>query len=120
MKTTATATTTEKQKVDRTALTDDSGRWFDRNKATVYRENTWWNGNNHISRATGSQWEHEAIYRTAGGIYILETWSNYQGTPNTYTQITKETAAEWFVKNEYQDEDLPEEFAKEVKDLEIE
>ena len=43
----------------RQATTDGSGSWFDLDKAESFEEETQWNGNNHISKATGSQWEHE-------------------------------------------------------------
>lgn len=57
--------------MNRIVLTDGSGRWFDGEKAQQWEEETYWNGNNHISKTTGSQWEHETLYRTKGEIYIL-------------------------------------------------
>lgn len=96
-----------------------TGRWFDIDKAEKFSEETWWNGNNWISKATGSQWEHEAIYITKGGIFILNHWSNYQGSREYYEVVSKEEAAEWFVKNEYKDDDLPEIFNEAVSGLEI-
>lgn len=59
----------------RIPLTDGSGRWFDSAKTESFDEETYWNGNNHISKATGSQWDHERLLRTAGKRWILETWS---------------------------------------------
>ena len=107
----------------RIAITENSertGRWFDDSKAEKFTEETWWNGNNWISKATGSQWEHEAIYVTKGGVFILNHWSNYQGSRESYKIISKEDAAEWFVKNEYSDENLPDIFKAEVAALEVE
>lgn len=43
------------------------GRWFNPDAAKEYEEATWWNGNNHVSKATGSQWDHEKLYLTPKG-----------------------------------------------------
>ena len=76
-----------------------SHKWFDVDKAERFDEDSRWNGNNHISCATGSQWEHEALFRTVTGRYILNHWSNYQGSLETYHEITVERAADWLVAN---------------------
>jgi hypothetical protein len=86
----------------RTALTDGSGRWFDASKAEAFDEDTYWNGSNHISRATGSQWYHEVLYRTAGGKWIRHTWSTYQGERDGYEEIDADAAARWLVENGYE------------------
>lgn len=86
----------------RIALTDGSGRWFDLDAAERFDENTIWNGNNHISCATGSQWDHEVLYRTAGGRWVLHRWSQRQGTPPAWTEISNEAAAKWLVTNGYE------------------
>lgn len=83
----------------RIALTDGSGRWFDPDKATKWEEATWWNGSNHISKATGSQWEHEALYCTPGKVWIINHWSAYQNSAETYEEATAEQAAAWLVQN---------------------
>ena len=88
----------------RIALTDDTGRWFDDDKATGFDENTRWDGSNHISRATDSQWDHEALYYTATGNWILHTWSQYQGTLETYETIDRDTAIQWLCSQECWDD----------------
>lgn len=93
--------------------------WFDSDKAEVYKENTQWDGRNHISLATGSQWDHEAIYVTKGGKFILKHWSNIQGTRETYEIISSSQAAEWFAKQGFPDDQIPSIFHKGVYDLEI-
>lgn len=85
----------------RIALTDDTGRWFNPQTAETFEEATWWNGNNHISHATGSQWEHQRLYRTKGGRWILNTWSQWQGSSEEYLEISDRDAAAWLVKNEH-------------------
>ena len=64
----------------RVVITDGSGAWFDKDKAIEFDEDSWHDGRNFISRATGSQWEHQALYFTKSGVWILHNWSQYQGS----------------------------------------
>lgn len=75
--------------------------WFDDAKATKYEEATEWDGSNHISLATGSQTEHEALYRTAGGRWVLNRWSQWQGVRETYRFIDDQDARSWLLGNEH-------------------
>lgn len=104
----------------RMVLTDDTGRWFDTDKAKSWEEETLWNGNNHISKATGSQWEHETLYRTAGGIYVVEHTSQWQGSTPTVEEVSAEEAAVWLSRNDYDDaEDAGPEVAEAYAALEL-
>ncbi len=103
----------------RIALSNATGLWFDAEKAELYKEETDWNGSNWISRATGSQWSHEAVYVTKSGKFILNSWSDYQGSKETYELIGKEDAAVWFAKQSFEDDRIPEVFRAEVAGLEI-
>jgi hypothetical protein len=85
--------------MSRIVLTDGSGRWFDSKKATSWEEDTYWNGNNHISRATG---DHEILYRTKGGIHILHRWSQWQGSTESYEEISADDAARWLSQNDHE------------------
>ena len=87
--------------MSRIGLTDGSGRWFDADKAEVFGEETWWDGHNHVSKATGSQFEHERLYRTASGKWVLQSWSNWQGTSESYVLVSGTIAAAWLVTNEH-------------------
>jgi len=89
----------------RIALTDGSGRWFDEESATSFGEAKFWNGSNHISVPTGSQWNHEMLYRTAGGRWILNAWSQASSTQETYEEISNRAAAAWLVQNEHDTHD---------------
>lgn len=71
--------------------------WFDIDKATAYEEDTEWDGNNRISKATGSQWDHQILYRTAKGRWVLHCWSQYQGSTPSYEFVTDEVAREWLI-----------------------
>jgi hypothetical protein len=85
-------------------ITLADGRWFDASKAKRWEEDTRWDGHNHVSLATGSQWDHERLYRTPGGIYVLHHWSQWQGSTETYEEVTREAAARWLSVNGHADE----------------
>lgn len=73
--------------------------WFDYDKAEKIHEDTEWDGRNHISVATGSQWDHEMLLRTAQGRWVLETYSNRQGVMNTCRFVSDTEAREWLLRN---------------------
>jgi hypothetical protein len=81
----------------------DGGGWFDRSAAQLWDEARRWDGRNHISVATGSQWEHERLYRSRKGLWILHAWSQWQGTRERWQVIGADEAAEWLVKNGHYD-----------------
>ena len=96
--------TEKKEKVIRENVFDFEGNfvgWFDRAKAERFAEATRWDGNNHISIATGNQWDHEALYRTAGGRWVLHSWSQYQGRPERYQFVDDDEAREWLLLNNH-------------------
>ena len=78
-----------------------NGKWFDLDTATSFTEETQFDGRNHISLATCSQWEHQELYRTKSGTWVLNEWSQWQGSTDTWTEIDDEDAARWLVRNEY-------------------
>lgn len=77
--------------------------WFDRDKATSWNEETYWDGNNHVSKATWNQWDHETLYRTAQGRWVLNWWSQYQGTQESVTYASDDKARQWLLANDYDD-----------------
>lgn len=88
--------------------------WFDDSKAECFGEATRWDGSNHISIATGSQWDHEALYRTVGGRWVLHRWSQWQGRPETYQFITDQEAHTWLLVN--QEDEVVERFFGKIED----
>lgn len=83
----------------RVPLTDGSGAWFDTESALLFKEATWWDGHNHISVPTGSQWSHEWLYHTKSGKWVLNDFSNSQGTSEGYVQINESAAVAWLIQN---------------------
>jgi len=77
----------------------DGGGWFDVDRAERWDEGTRWDGNNHVSLVTGCQWEHERLYRSAKGAWIVYRWSQWQGSRDSYRTIEPAEACDWFVRN---------------------
>jgi hypothetical protein len=71
-------------------------------------ELTRWNGNNHISVNTGSQWNHETLYLSRKDRYYLVRNSQWQGSLPSAEFISDEEAARWLLRN---NEVLPEALA---------
>ena len=75
----------------------NNGGWFQENSAICFNEDQQFDGRNMISRATGSQWDHQSLYYTRGGNFVLNEWSQYQGSLETYDQIDETEAIEWLI-----------------------
>jgi hypothetical protein len=92
----------------RVNLTDENGvriaSWFNAETAEYFKEDTYFNGRNWISRATGDQFYHQGLYITSKKRFILNSWSNWQGSKETYEIISKEDAVEWLIRNGYYEE----------------
>ncbi len=84
---------------------------FDTEKAKAsWSEASDWDGSNHISRATGSQWNHEKLFLSAKGRYYVVRSSNVQGSRDEMEILSPREAAAWLILNDYGD-DLPEDLA---------
>ena len=100
----------------RTTLTDGSGKWFDIDKAERFDERMTWDGSNMVSMCSGGKFSHHILYKTKSDKWILHYWSQWEGNNNQYTEIDNEEAVKWFMKNEYEDEDIPEDIFKLLAD----
>jgi hypothetical protein len=74
------------------------------NATQHWNEDTYWDGNNHISKATGSQWDHQTLYRSRKGRYYVEHTSQWQGSRDSAEWVSNEEAARWLLA---QGTDLP-------------
>lgn len=87
----------------------DDGTVVDTSRASaVWQETTDWDGRNQISRATGSQWNHQTLYRSRRGRYYLEYSSQWQGSRDHVEWVSPEEAARWLL---LMDESMPEDLA---------
>jgi len=81
------------------------GAIFDTERAAAtWEEASDWNGSNHISRATGSQWNHETLHKSAKGRYYVVRSSDRQGSQDEMEILSPREAAAWLLLN---DHDLP-------------
>jgi hypothetical protein len=100
--------------MNRVALPD--GRFFDADKAQCFEEGTRFDGSNHVSLATGSQWDHETLFRTASGNWVVVPHSQREGCDPEPTVINADEAARWLVRNEHE---LPKALAEHAAALEV-
>jgi hypothetical protein len=64
-----------------------------------YEESTSYDGRNHVSNATGDQWEHEMLYLgTKGRWYIFHSSSRQGGGDNYCAYVTPEEACAWLLR----------------------
>jgi hypothetical protein len=87
--------------------------WFDPKTATRYDSGTEWDGNNHISVITGSQWVDEYLYRTKGGRWVLNhDATRYHNGSDDYRFITDEQARDWLLRSRINDTAVEEHFGE--------
>jgi len=75
-----------------------------------WQEGTRWDGRNHVSLATGSQWDHQTLYRSRRGRYYVVHTSQWQGSRAYGEFVSSHQAAVWLLANEHQ---LPAELMQE-------
>jgi hypothetical protein len=85
--------------------------WFDVDRAELIKEDTRWDGNNMVSLATGERYGHQCLYRTAGGRWVLNNWSQRQGSASTYEFVDNDAARAWLITNN-RDEDVAKYFGE--------
>ncbi|MDP9002353.1 MAG: hypothetical protein M3O46_19855 [Myxococcota bacterium] len=78
------------------------------NASTHWDEETDWDGRNHVSRATGSQFTHQTLYRSRRGRYWVEHTSQWQGSTPHAEWVSPQEAARWLILNGH---DLPEDLS---------
>ena len=61
-------------------------------------------GRNHISRATGSQWVHQKLYKSRRGRYYIVHTSQWQGSRPHAEWVSPQEAARWLI---HQEHDIP-------------
>lgn len=74
------------------------------NASSSWKEQTRFDGNNQISVNTGSQWNHQELYRSRKGRYYIVHWSAWQGSNPHAEWVSPQEATRWLLHN---DEELP-------------
>lgn len=86
-------------------LSDEDGKaldgWFNPGTAVEsVAENTEWNeAVGHLVSLVTSAEDHEQLYRTAGGRWVLNHWSNWRAAPDTYKFVSDAEAKDWLLRN---------------------
>jgi len=81
----------------------EGGVIFDTERAAAtWEEASDWDGSNHISRATGSQWKHETLHKSAKGRYYVVRSSDYQGSQDEMEILSPREAAAWLLLNDHE------------------
>ncbi len=95
---------------NRDAESDDFGKtvghYDDATLRGQWEEGTYWDGENRCSLATKSQWEHEQLRQTAGGRWVIYSWSQWQGHQPSNRFVTDDEARDWLMRNEYSNEQI--------------
>jgi hypothetical protein len=94
----------------------DDGTVMNTRKAQKsWEEATRWDGHNHLSVATGSQWDHETLYVSAKGRYYIERTSQWQGSTPSARFVEPREAAAWLLQNGH---DIPEDLEDAADEVE--
>jgi len=64
-----------------------------------WEEESYWDGSNHISKATGSQWDHETLYRSRKGRFYVVHESQWQGSHDHCEWVDEREAVRWILVN---------------------
>ena len=87
----------------KTFLTDNSARWFDLDASKTFREAVVVHEGAVISRATGNSWEHETLYLTQGGSFIICFSNDHTDLANLsepqYEEWGEKKAIQWLIAN---------------------
>ena len=73
--------------------------WFSPESAERFDEATRWDGNNHVSVTSGSQWDHQSLYRTLKGAWVIHRWSQWQGSTPIWQFVSPDQARKWLLAN---------------------
>jgi hypothetical protein len=103
-------------------LTDNSGRWFDIESAKIYTEAIIMASPSSctgVSRATGNSWEHETLYLTMHGAFIMHFFDEHNPTLSQFIEWDVNTAVKWLLSNGHGGEVRKLELQNEEKQFEI-
>lgn len=93
----------------------EDGTVIDTDKAVKsWDEDTRWDGRNHISKATGSQCNHQKLYKSRKGRYYVEHNSQWQGSTPHVEWVSPQEAARWLMLMEHE---LPEDLQQYADDI---
>ena len=93
----------------------DDGTVVDTDKSQKsWDEATYWDGRNHISKATGDQWTHQTLYKSRKGRYYVVHSSQWQGSRSHVEWVSPEEASRWLLS---MDEALPDDLKQHEEEI---
>ena len=78
------------------------------NAKNVWEEDTYFDGRNHVSCVTRSEWEHQTLYLSRKDRYYIVHSSQWQGSVDRAEFVTMHEAAAWLLQNNYNVKKMPE------------
>jgi hypothetical protein len=101
-------------------LTDNSGRWFDMDSAKVYLEAVMLAPDGTpVSRAAGNSWEHETLYLTTHGTFVMHFADEHNPTLNQFVEWDVKKAVKWLLANGHGAEVIKMDLESEERQLEL-
>jgi len=109
--------------MERITLTDNSGRWFDKDRAKVFHASAVLADNGTpISNATKKSWEHETMYLTSHSesyFFVMHFLDDHNPSLQSFVEWDQDKATKWLLANGYQGDLERLGFDKLVMDAEI-
>ena len=96
-----------------------NGSWFCPETSQCFGEKTFFDGSNEISVCTNSECQHQCLYLTIKGNWVLHHWNAKCIQQMRYCVITIQEARDWFVLNNYPIHEIPEMFHEAIADMEL-
>lgn len=91
--------------MNKVPLSDNSGRWFDKDEVKVFEADYYYHPNGDpdhpVCLATGNEHSSETLYLTDQGTFILH-YSDDWGDICSYEEISQERATQWLIANGHQ------------------
>jgi hypothetical protein len=105
--------------MNRITLADNSGRWFDIDAARRFDEKGMLaEDGTFVSLASGNSWEHETLYLTTNGTYIMHFFNDHNPSLSQFQLYDEEKGVQWLLRNGYADDVKKHDFPKAVDEKE--
>lgn len=86
-------------------LNANSGRWFDLDSAKRWDEaRVYADDGTPISLATQNSWEHETLFLTRAGRFIMHCLDEHNPSLASFVEYSLEKSVDWLLKNGYPDD----------------
>jgi hypothetical protein len=106
--------------MNKASLADNSGRWFDIDSAREWPESVMLaSDGTPVSRASGNSWEHETLYLTSHGSFVMHFFDEHNPSLSQFVECDPKKAVKWLLSNGYNDDVAKLDLANEEKMYEM-